>query len=165
MPATAKVTKLAMTPREIAQQIADEVFERAGGTVDDVVSRLVKEFTGRRRTQLPALIEDWFATFDQPRHIAEPIKQTKKAVPTDLEKEAQRLERQAHRIRLAAQVNEAVERRVLMSYVMPNGKVLGKCTRDYVARVGGAFSKLGKLGDKKLIEQVYTERDLEKAKI
>jgi hypothetical protein len=164
MSAVENVRQLPPTPHDLADQfIADAVD--SGGDTDTATAAFLKGMKGRYRGLLDAALAELFEFYMDGKTPKARKNLIPSAIPTDLEKEAQKLERQARRIRLAGQVDAAAEKRLIMKIIMPNGERLGHCTLDYVARVGGAFVKIGKLRDQRLVEQVYTERQLEKAKI
>ena len=51
------------------------------------------------------------------------------------------------------------EKIILLNQEMPNGKRARNCTLDYFYRLGGAYRKIGKRGDKTLIGTKYTEAE------
>lgn len=51
------------------------------------------------------------------------------------------------------------EKIILLNQEMPNGKRARNCTLDYFYRLGGAYRKLGKQGDRTLIGNKYNEAE------
>ncbi len=51
------------------------------------------------------------------------------------------------------------EKIILLNQEMPNGKRARNCTLDYFYRLGGAYRKLGKHGDRTLIGTKYNETE------
>ncbi len=51
------------------------------------------------------------------------------------------------------------EKIILLNQEMPNGKRARNCTLDYFYRLGGAYRKLGKQGDRTLIGAKYNETE------
>lgn len=64
-------------------------------------------------------------------------------------------EAQAH----AARVEYVKEQIILLNQEMPNGKRARNCTLDYMYRLGGAYRKIGKSGDRKMVGAVYNETE------
>jgi hypothetical protein len=71
-----------------------------------------------------------------------------------------------NRVKMEARAERVRSRvaRHLFSFVMPNGKPLGKCTFGEVTKFGEGFTQLGKMGrPKEIIEDTITEAQARKA--
>ena len=80
-------------------------------------------------------------------------------VATDpTEKEARRLELMAKRLRREKEAVALVEKRFAL-------RIAADCTMHELWKMGGAAQKLGKRGDKRLVKNVLSEAQLEKAGI
>jgi hypothetical protein len=69
----------------------------------------------------------------------------------------QRIERDK---KLAAIVQTGINKIILLNYPMPNGQRLRHCSGTYVAKLGGAWSRVGKKAGNKLIGEVFNEDTL-----
>ena len=167
MSAAEKVAQLPLTPRDLALDLFNKACEcDRDGTADEVaLQQFVKAMEGKRAALRHAEHVEYFALVIDGKQPPKKAKPKAAAILTDRELEARKIEKAAAQAARRLRLADGVQRLVLMKFIMPNGLPLGQCTLDYVARVGGAFSKLGKRRDKRTIEQVYSERDLEKAKI
>lgn len=69
-----------------------------------------------------------------------------------------------HKAREARQHADRVayikEQVILLNQEMPNGQRLRYCTLDYVYRLGGAYKKIGQLGNTKIVGERYNEDQL-----
>lgn len=80
---------------------------------------------------------------------SEPITAEQKAA--NARKRATEFEAHAERVRY---VKEQI---ILLNQEMPNGKRARFCSLDYMYRLGGAYRRIGRRGDSKLVGQVYDE--------
>jgi hypothetical protein len=83
-------------------------------------------------------------------HSMKTHERTKKMVAKAQEKQ------NAEIVAEAAVIKETV---ILLNMEMPNGKRARNCSLDYFYRLGGAYRKIGKRGDKTLIGAKYNEAE------
>ena len=161
-----KVHQPPLTPRDLAVDLFNTACESRTLDAEEIaLQQFVKAMEGKRATLRHAEHVEYFAWCIDGKQPPKKAKPKAAAILTDRELAARKIEKDAAQTARRLRLADGVIQRHLMKFIMPNGLPLGKCTLDYVARLGGAFSKLGKLRDKRAIEQVYSERDLEKAKI
>lgn len=89
-------------------------------------------------------------------------RQAKTAPPTARER-AEAASKHAATLQAHAERVEYIkEQIILLNQEMPNGKRARYCTLDYMYRLGGAYSRIGKKGDQKLVGAVYDETSYRK---
>jgi hypothetical protein len=70
-------------------------------------------------------------------------------------------EQQAKRnAEISAAVKIGVNKILLLNYPMPNGQRLRHCSGTYIAKLGGAWTRVGKKAGTKLIGEVFDEDSL-----
>ncbi len=149
MNATAeKVHKVPFTADELIRQINDDVASRAGD-LTEAASLLAKAVTNRHKHLLLDVCELAIGNWE-PRATSKA-----KSVPTEAEKIARGLELQARRVRQAAQVDQAAEKRVIM-------RLAANATQHDLWKLG---HKYGKRNGRKLIWGLFSAEELADAGI
>lgn len=153
MSAAEKIHQLPQTVSDLAFQICGEVSE-SGGDTEELISRLVKELTGRRRAMLPQLIRDWWETLTPgtPRRKAATPNKPKSERLAKMQRAAARLQRQIER---EAEAVELVEKRAIARFA-------ANATRHDLWKIGNKF---GKKNCRTVIWKAFSERDLATAGI